>query len=230
MRVMKRSRLIINLLTLFPFAAAIIALALAPDEIPAHWDFAGEADRMGSKWEILLWPGIILLLRLLLGGIEKLVRAKDREGEKNARYIVSSTIAALALMDFLSLYFMRFSISRDFDIDDYNSAVWQISMSLAGLSLIPYGNMLPKLRLNSTVGLRTRYSMKNEETWALCQRFGGKSMIAGGVVIIICAQLMPDIRSFIALLAVTAIMLIVDCRYAKWAYYKTLGSREEDDQ
>lgn len=227
---MKRSRRIINLLTLFPFAAAMIALALAPDEIPAHWGLSGGADRMGSKWELLLWPGIILLLRLLLGGIEKLVREKDREGEKNARYIASSTIAALALMDFLSLYFMRFSISRDFDIDDYNSAVWQISMSLAGLSLIPYGNMLPKLRLNSTVGLRTRYSMKNEETWALCQRFGGRSMIAAGVVIIICAQLMPDIRSFIALLAVTVIMLIADCRYAKWAYYKTLGSRKEDDQ
>ena len=55
-------------------------------------------------------------------------------------------------------------------------------------------------------------------------------MIAAGVVIIICAQLMPDIRSFIALLAVTAIMLIADCRYAKWAYYKTLGNREEDGQ
>ena len=167
---MKRSRRIINLLTLFPFAAAMVALALAPDEIPAHWGFSGEADRMGSKWELLLWPGIILLLRLLLGWIEKLVREKDRDGEKNARYIASSTIAALALMDFLSLYFMRFSISRDSDIDDYNSAIWQISMSLAGLSLIPYGNMLPKLRLNSTVGLRTRYSVKNEETWALCQR------------------------------------------------------------
>ena len=104
-------------------------------------------------------------------------------------------------------------------------------MSLAGLSLIPYGNMLPKLRLNSTVGLRTRYSVKNEETWALCQRFGGRSMIAAGVVIIICTRyLRVDIRSFIALLAVTAIMLIADCRYAKWAYYKTLGNREEDGQ
>ena len=41
---------------------------------------------------------------------------------------------------------------------------------------------------------------------------------------------MPDIRSFIALLAVTAIMLIADCRYAKWAYYKTLGNRKEDGQ
>ena len=60
----------------------MIALALAPDEIPAHWGLSGEADRMGSKWELLLWPGIILLLRLLLGRIEKLVREKDREGEK----------------------------------------------------------------------------------------------------------------------------------------------------
>ena len=54
---MKRSRRIINLLTLFPFAAAMIALALAPDEIPAHWGLSGEADRMGSKWELLLWAG-----------------------------------------------------------------------------------------------------------------------------------------------------------------------------
>ena len=37
-----------------------------PDQIPAHYNFAGEIDRWGSKNEFLLFPGIGIFLYLLL--------------------------------------------------------------------------------------------------------------------------------------------------------------------
>lgn len=38
------------------FAGTIVFLALAPDTLPLHYNLAGEIDRMGSKYEYLLFP------------------------------------------------------------------------------------------------------------------------------------------------------------------------------
>ena len=226
---MKRSRLILNVLTLLPFLAAAVALCLAPDEIPGHWNASGKSDRMGSKWEVLIWPVLVLLTRLGMAGLTKLVRTKDKNGAANATFLEHSTMVALAVFDFLSLYFMRAAVNQEFDVERYNRSVWQISMALTGASLIPVGNQMPKLKLNSTSGLRTKYSMLNEETWRLSQRFGGKAMMVSGIVIIILAFALPGIYSFFAAMGVLIIMCIVDSRYAKWAYYKTMEKQEPPD-
>ena len=59
------------------FAVSIVFLALAPDVVPAHYDSAGEADRMGSKYEYVLFPfisagmGAVFLLLAKQAGIKK---------------------------------------------------------------------------------------------------------------------------------------------------------------
>ncbi len=30
-----------------------------PDKVPAHYNFAGEVDRWGSKWELWIFPGLM---------------------------------------------------------------------------------------------------------------------------------------------------------------------------
>ena len=44
---------------------------------------------------------------------------------------------------------------------------------------------MPGLKRNSMIGLRTKWSMKNEVTWKKSQKFGGISFIIAGVCIII---------------------------------------------
>ena len=41
-----------------------------------------------------------------------------------------------------------------------------------GLLLIVCGNIMPKLKNNSVIGLRTTWSRKNEITWKKSQKFG----------------------------------------------------------
>ena len=149
------SKQILNVLTLLPFLAAAVALCLAPDEIPGHWNASGKADRMGSKWEVLIWPVLVLLTRLGMAGLTKLVRTKDKNGAANATFLEHSTMVVLAVFDFLSLYFMRAAVNQEFDVERYNRSVWQISMALTGASLIPVGTQMPKLKLNSTSGAQS---------------------------------------------------------------------------
>lgn len=42
-----------------------------PSEVPAHYNAAGEVDRLGSKWELLILSGVGLLLLLMMQLFEK---------------------------------------------------------------------------------------------------------------------------------------------------------------
>lgn len=57
------------------FAGSIIFLVLVwgrlPEQVPAHYNAAGKVDRMGSKWELFLLPGISLIIFLIMLPIEK---------------------------------------------------------------------------------------------------------------------------------------------------------------
>lgn len=52
-----------------------------------------------------------------------------------------------------------------------------------GLLLIVCGNIMPKLKNNSVIGLRTTWSRKNEITWKKSQKFGGITFIISGILI-----------------------------------------------
>ena len=43
----------------------VVFLILSPDRIPAHYNFAGEVDRIGSKYENLLFPGLVVVMAAL---------------------------------------------------------------------------------------------------------------------------------------------------------------------
>lgn len=57
------------------FAGSILFLLLVwgklPDEVPAHYNALGEVDRWGSKWELLILPGVGAFLLIFLQVLER---------------------------------------------------------------------------------------------------------------------------------------------------------------
>jgi len=49
----------------------LFALPVLPDEIPRHYDLAGNVDAMGSKWVILTLPGISLFVYGLISAFQR---------------------------------------------------------------------------------------------------------------------------------------------------------------
>ncbi|WP_153733129.1 DUF1648 domain-containing protein [Sporosarcina obsidiansis] len=64
-----------DVLTIALFAACIVYMFLQwsqlPDRIPAHFGAAGEVDRWGSKYELLILPAIGIFLWVTLSFLEK---------------------------------------------------------------------------------------------------------------------------------------------------------------
>ena len=56
---------------------------------------------------------------------------------------------------------------------------------IMGVVFIILGNIMPKLKVNSVLGFRTKWSMKNDEVWKKCQKVSGMTTRISGIVIMI---------------------------------------------
>ena len=56
---MKKNKLLWTL-TMIPFVLTLIVLPALPEQLPMHYNLAGEIDRWGSRWEQLIFPLIII--------------------------------------------------------------------------------------------------------------------------------------------------------------------------
>ena len=79
--------------------------------------------------------------------------------------------------------------------------------------MVLLGNIMTKLRMNSVVGLRTVWSIKNETAWKKSQRFGGISFIVGGIIIIIVCFLTKGFSCFWWTMSIVAVLLIINTCY-----------------
>ena len=58
-----------------------------------------------------------------------------------------------------------------------------------GLMFILIGNYLPKVRQNSTMGIKVKWALEDEENWNATHRFGGKVWVVCGFICMLCALL-----------------------------------------
>ena len=97
-----------------------------------------------------------------------------------------------------------------------------------GALFIIIGNIMPKASRNSIFGLRTCWSMKNDEVWRRCQRFGGCSAVVCGIMMIICGIAFSGLAAACALAGLIVIMLTADVAasyliYKRWRLEAGLG-------
>lgn len=217
---MKNKKTIYYILMFLPLLISVVALPFLPEVIPAHYNFAGEVDRWGSKFETLLFPLCTIGMGFFMLWMAK-ISAKQEEGGKNNEKIVFYTGMGLSL--FFTIMHC-YSIYKDFVLASgmgYSNPadINQLVCILFGISLVITGNFMPKLRNNGIIGLRTSWSMKNDITWKKCQLFGGISFMICGVLMVIAGIFMEGYLAMCValglLVADTIICVIYSYKIAK---------------
>ncbi len=150
-----------------PLVVVLIALQFLPELIPAHYDMNNQVTRWGSKYETLIFPVITVLFGYFMLAMAKLSSKQEENGSNNKKNVCIVTgIASLALFNAMTFYFFLYA---DFNsIENLSSIALdlnQLVFGLLGVAMIILGNIMPKLRMNSVVGLRSVWSMKNETAW-----------------------------------------------------------------
>lgn len=181
---MKKKKIIFYSLMFLPLVVVLIALQFLPEQIPAHYDMNNQVTRWGSKYETLIFPVITILFGYFMLAMAKFSAKQEENGSNNENVCIVAGILSLALFNAITGYFLYAGFNSIENLSSITLEINQLLFGLIGVAMIILGNIMPKLRMNSVVGLRTVWSMKNETTWKKSQRFGGISFIVGASCII----------------------------------------------
>ena len=225
------------IISLVPLIGTLVALRFFPDTVPVHYDFSGNVDRWGSKYEALIFP-ILIIVMILVWTIaifkykNKASNAEDEQTSASARTNakvlgiigIAMTVIFTVMHAFLLYGSYKGAVSgttRQID------GVSKIVFILLGLVLIVLGNFMTKTRNNRFVGFRIKWSKYNDNTWRKTNRFGAFATIIAGLLIIISAILLPSILAMtIIAISVIVISVIATTIYSHKVYVQELESEK----
>ena len=210
---MKTKKMIFYCLMVLPLAVVLIALQFLPDQIPAHYDLSNQVTRWGSKYEALIFPVFTMFFGFFMLGIAKFSAKQEKYGKNNENVCIIAGITVLILFNATTGYFLYTDFNKVENLSSVSFDINQLGFGILGISMIIIGNIMPKVRMNSVMGLRTSWSMKNELTWKKSQRFGGISFIIGGIAIIVICIFTKGITCIWWVMGIFAILVISDICY-----------------
>jgi uncharacterized membrane protein len=160
----------------FLFSAAVYLWL--PDQIPSHWNLAGEVDSTMSKtWGAFMMP----LIMLGLYGVFRVIPALSPKGygiEAANSGFVGIRVAVFSLFALLNVLILLAALGVPIAM---GSAV---SMAVGGL-LAVLGWFLDRLPRNFYVGIRTPWTIVDEDNWTRTHRLGKWLFMAAGFVMVV---------------------------------------------
>ncbi|HZK61621.1 MAG TPA: SdpI family protein, partial [Anaerovoracaceae bacterium] len=111
---------------------------------------------------------------------------------------------------FLMLFFIAItSVIVSESLNPGRINVEMVIVLLVGVLFAIIGNMMPKFKNNFFIGIRTPWTLANEEVWNRTHRLGGIMWFFGGLVIIAAAILLSSGALFTVVAGVTLTISIV---------------------
>lgn len=203
-------------LMLLPLLIVFILLPSLPEKIPVHYSLSGEINRWGSRYESFIFP-IITIIFALIFKLSKFT--KNKIANDKSYYTISlGFLFIFNIFNFIFLYYCFYP--RSFGNNNITSGVISIMF-------IFLGNLFPKLKQNSFIGLRLPWTLENETVWYKTHRLGGFVWVIGGSIILLLCLFVPNAASPIILLVGLAIITIIPSVYAYVIYKKLLGNLHE---
>ena len=210
MKINKLKMIISSILIILPTIITAIFSKKLDGMIAIHWGFDLNADSYTSPVKfVLLFPVFLIIIQFIC----VLVAAKtDKQIEQNKKV----TEIAYWICPVISIYVsvMMISLSLGYEIN-----ILAISSILFAIMFIFIGNYMPKCKQNSTMGIKIKWTLTNEENWNLTHRFAGKVWVIGGLIMLFCAFL-PEKICLAAFLLITLTMIILPTAYS-YKNYRT---------
>ena len=195
---------------LLPFVYLTYIWNELPNQVPMHWNASGEIDRWGDKSELFVMlfmlTGITYFIFLVIPYIDPKQRLQSMGNKlNNLRLILGLFMSALAI-------YILYSVQQ-------KTSNPVLIFPLIGLLFAFLGNYFKTIKPNYFIGIRTPWTLENEEVWKKTHLIGGKLWFIGGLLMALTFVLPNEIQLY-TFLGITAVISIVPIVYSYLEFKK----------
>lgn len=178
-------------------AGALVLVACAfpflPEQVPTHWNLDGTVTYSGK--------GTLWLLGLMPLALTALMRALPRVDPRRGNYsrFQSYYDGFVLVMGLFLLCITAVTVVES--LRPGTLAVWRIVVMAVGLLLVFLGNMLPKVKSNFFLGVKTPWTLSDPDVWNRSQRLGGRLFFLAGLAMMASGLLLGEHAAFAVTMA-----------------------------
>lgn len=199
---------------LIPIVYLVCIFSKLPASVPLHFSNDGTPNRMGSKFEFL--GAMIFMFAITIGVYLLLIFLPSIDPKAKAKYSEDTfKKIALALVFFLS----TLCVIIVYSVLNGGFKFSKIQYPLFGVFFAYLGNLMYNIKPNYFAGIRTPWTLEDEDTWKVTHRLAGKMWFAGGVAIVLLTLLSDSSFARVFFIAAIAIMALTPVVYS-YVYYK----------
>ena len=204
----KRQIILSSVITLLPIFIGLLLWNQLPDSLNIHWGADGAPDSTAAKATAVFLPSVILLavnwLCLFLSYLDK----KSWNQNQKAMGVVFWIIPCLSFLCNAMILGSAMGFTWN---------VMRLLPLLLGAMFAIIGNLMPKVRQNSSLGIKLYWTLGNEENWNKTHRLAGKLWFVGGMLLIVSA-LLPTNALIVAMITIFLLMILIPTAYSYWIY------------
>ena len=198
---------ITSLVILLPMVAGVILWNQLPQQMPSHWNAAGEIDGWSSKpFSVFGMPLILLAVQWLCFLATGADPKKNNHPEKILHLV-------LWIIPVLSAVLHAITYAVALGKEEPMEAVMPVFM---GLMFAVLGNYLPKCKQSYTIGIKIPWTLNSEENWNKTHRLAGRLWLVCGIAMMLTGFFV----SYWACMIITLVMLVVPIVYSYLLYRK----------
>ena len=160
-------------LVLAALVSAVIVYPHLPDKVPTHWNIHNQVDQYGSPASIFLWPAI-MAGALALFAVLPWLSPRHFEIETFESTYLYLLVVIMCELTYAYALVLWSALSGPINMN-------RAMMGGISLFLALVGNVMGKVRRNFYVGVRTPWTIANEQVWNATHRFAAKTFFAGGL-------------------------------------------------
>ena len=193
--------IITSIVILLPVLTGVVLWDTLPEQIPTHWNAAGEIDGWSSKAFAIFGLPLMMLAMHWLCVLGTAADPKKANHSDKLIHLVLWIIPIISVVLFALTYVAALGTEVRMEM---------VMPLLVGFVLTVVGNYLPKCKQSYTIGIKIPWTLHSEENWNRTHRFAGRLWLVCGLGIMLTAF----VGGFWLFLPIVLVMVLAPCIYS----------------
>jgi uncharacterized membrane protein len=208
---------ILWVLILLPYLYLATLWQQLPDKVPIHFNYEGTADGWSGKTFLLFIPAGLGALIYFIMLVLPLIDPKKVIQQMGTKYT--------ALRFMLTVFFSLLSVYLLYVTKEGNMKNPSLLIALIGILFAMLGNYFQAVRPNYFIGIRTPWTLENEEVWKKTHYLAGRLWMVGGILLSILSFIVnSNMALVIIFISMVVVMVLIPVVFSYVAFKKIKNS------